>query len=98
MGETLLHISVGAGQERITAFLLRRGVSINQIDKCGDAPLSWAARNGHASLIRMLINNGQPSTSSTNISAKIAAKTGSTMKSQVTSLKCDVNAINKVCI
>ncbi|KAI6178368.1 CAMK/DAPK/DAPK protein kinase, variant [Aphelenchoides besseyi] len=55
LGETPTHVAAGVGSEKLVAFLQRRGVPTDAEDSRGDTPLFWAARNGHASLIRFMI-------------------------------------------
>ncbi|KAI6226040.1 CAMK/DAPK/DAPK protein kinase, variant [Aphelenchoides besseyi] len=55
LGETPTHVAAGVGSEKLIAFLQRRGVPTDAEDSRGDTPLFWAARNGHASLIRFMI-------------------------------------------
>jgi ankyrin repeat protein len=50
-----LHFAAGgSGNEKVVAYLQRRGLSLEAVDSRGDTPLFWAARNGNAQLIRYI--------------------------------------------
>jgi ankyrin repeat protein len=42
----------------ITKQLLCKGVSAEAEDETGQTPLSWAATNGHETLVKLLIEEG----------------------------------------
>jgi ankyrin repeat protein len=52
--ESPLHFASSSGNEKVVAYLLRRGLNVEAEDSRGDTPLFYAARNGHAKLIRFM--------------------------------------------
>ncbi|KAH7696229.1 CAMK/DAPK/DAPK protein kinase, partial [Aphelenchoides avenae] len=51
-----MHVSAGAGFEQMVVFLQRHGSVLDVEDRRGDTPLFWAARNGHAHLVRYFVD------------------------------------------
>uniref|UniRef100_A0A0N5AZ99 ANK_REP_REGION domain-containing protein n=1 Tax=Syphacia muris TaxID=451379 RepID=A0A0N5AZ99_9BILA len=55
LGETAIHVSAGAGQSEVVRYLHLKGASLETVDRRGDTPLFWAARNGHVHVLRYLL-------------------------------------------
>ncbi|KAL4947834.1 ankyrin repeat-containing domain protein [Aspergillus filifer] len=47
------------GYKQIACFLLEKGANLDIKDSSGLTPLWWAVRNGHATIVRLLINTGR---------------------------------------
>lgn len=57
---TSLMISCYFGLEAIVKLLLKRGADIGFKDNKGRTSLSWAARNGHANIVKLLLDTNIP--------------------------------------
>lgn len=55
LGETAMHVSAGAGQYEVVRYLHLKGASSGSVDRRGDTPLFWAARHGHAQVVRYIL-------------------------------------------
>ncbi|XP_019853444.1 PREDICTED: E3 ubiquitin-protein ligase HACE1-like [Amphimedon queenslandica] len=55
---TLLHSAANTGAIDTLSFLIKRGATINVIDRIGVTPLHLAARNGHKKCVQKLFDNG----------------------------------------
>jgi len=54
-----LHMAAYFGLDRVVAYLLRTGsFEVAVLDGAGKSPLWWAARRGHAAVVRVLIDAG----------------------------------------
>jgi ankyrin repeat protein len=51
-------VSAGAGHHDVINYLQMKGARLDVIDKRGDTALFWAARNGHAHIVRYLCDEG----------------------------------------
>jgi len=54
-GQTPLHAAASAGEAPMAALLIRAGADPNALDAHAWAPLRWAALNGHADVVRVLL-------------------------------------------
>jgi ankyrin repeat protein len=54
---TGVHLAAYFGLERIIAAFLKQGSNLDLKDSRGITPLSWAARNGHGSVVKLLLTN-----------------------------------------
>jgi ankyrin repeat protein len=55
---TFLHCLVLQGREEIAQLLVASGADANARDRCGWSPLHYAAINGDAGLIKVLLKGG----------------------------------------
>jgi len=57
-GGTLLITAAQAGDVKASAFLVKKGVDVNEPDEWGEYPLSHAVRSGSLELVKLLVGNG----------------------------------------
>ncbi len=61
------------GHKYIVAFLLEKGIDINQTDyKWGQTALMWACEEGHAEIVKMLLEKDNIEINQTDVSGKTA--------------------------
>ena len=56
---TALHLAAYFGVNKAASTLLRPGRRLDSKDSYGQTPLSWAVRNGHGDLVKLLLNTGK---------------------------------------
>ncbi|GAB7333703.1 hypothetical protein MBLNU13_g05245t1 [Cladosporium sp. NU13] len=54
-GRTMLSLAAEEGSAEVVRALLARGVHVDAVDTSGRSPLSWAAANGHARCVLVLL-------------------------------------------
>uniref|UniRef100_A0AC35TVH6 Non-specific serine/threonine protein kinase n=1 Tax=Rhabditophanes sp. KR3021 TaxID=114890 RepID=A0AC35TVH6_9BILA len=86
LGESSMHIAAGAGHDQVVLFLKSQGVPVNCQDRRGDTPLFWAARNGHAKIVRFLCRDKGVSINHVNKSGESALHVAARY-AQITSLQ-----------
>jgi ankyrin repeat protein len=62
LNNPLIHIVASLGNIEILKEFVLKGATINSLNRVGQAPITWAARNEHKELVKFLIENGADAT------------------------------------